>query len=549
MLKVIHERMILLFIIAIFLVLTMPNLNCPGISIDEAGDGIVSNYILKDCSIYKQKLMITNYYIVLFDRIFPIMSGGYVSSVFSYLMFPFSIIFGLNVISLRATPIFFSVLTILFIYLFCKIWFGKRVAFLTALLTATNLVFVQYSRVGLYREEIFIIFFLWAGLFLFGKYYETKRNLFLYLSLFFWGLGFSAKIIFLWYAIGIIVAYVILRRRANLLASLNIRQTIIALSSFCLGAIFIILYNVKEPGISMKILVHSLFVSPFKGRPSSHMDNLAYLTNLKARISHLIMLLKGNIADKIDWGIIKMCSIERISFVVISLIIVSFICVLILTLFSRSKPIKYRILFFYILYITVMALTPFSVSGLEPGHLVMLLPFPQIVMALFLDYIWQWIRRKKMPSIAIYSIFLIPVFLFNIWMNIYFNIEMEKNGGYRRWSTAIYELADYLDKEKIQPITFGWGLKENIAFITHEEIVPIIFEEFNSDLSGAIIDEYKLLSLKKKPIFYLSMKSEENILYRDLFMKFATEDGKKLTLVKVFFNHAGDPVYWLYKVY
>jgi sulfur carrier protein ThiS len=529
--------------------LTIPNLNYPGINVDEASDGIVTSYILKDVSNNpKSKLMITNCYIILFNKIFPIMSGEYLGSVSSYLIFPFSLIFGLNVISLRVTSIFISALTILFIYFSCKIWFGRRVAFLASLLTATNLLFVQYSRVGLHREEIFIIFFFWAGLFFLAKYSEAKKNLFLYLSLYSWGLGLSAKIIFLWYAIGLIVAYLILRKRVNLLLSLKIRQKIIVVLSFGLGAIFIILYNIKSPGIIVRVLTHSLFLSPFKEGSSPQINNLDYLTNLGTRIPHLIVLLKGNIVDAIDWGVIKMYSLESLSLFIITLTFISFMSVLILTLFSRNKPIKYRILFFYILYFTVMALTPFTVSGFHPGHLLVLLPFPQIVMALFLDYIWQWSRQKKILLTTIYSIFLVPVLLFNIWMNIYFNIEMKKNGGYRRWSTAIYELADYLDRKNIQPLTFGCGLKENIAFLTNERIVPAIYDELKITREG-LIKEYKRLYQKKEPIFYLTKMSEESQLFLNLFMKLAAENGKEKILEKIFFNRAGHPVYWLYKIY
>jgi 4-amino-4-deoxy-L-arabinose transferase-like glycosyltransferase len=544
----INERTAFLFIIAIFLVLTLPNLNYPGISIDEAADGIVSSYILKDSAIYYNKeLMITNCYVVLFNRILPVMSGHYLGSVLAYLVYPFARIFGLNIISLRITPIFFSILTILFIYLLCKIWFGKRVAFFASLLAATNLLFVQYSRVGLYREEIFIIFFFWATLFFFAKYFEKKAPHFLYIGLFLFGLGLSAKITFFWYVCGMLMGYIILKKRLNLLISLKIRQRVIGLFTFCLGAIFIIFYNIKEPGVTVKMLTRSLLEYPFV-KENMSISNLSYFTNLKIRISQLLMFLKENIAVRSDWGVIQMCPIERASFIIVSVAAISFISVLIFALFSLNSSRKYRILFFYIIYVTVMLLTPFTVSSFDPGHLLVLFPFPQITMALFLDYIWQWNKYKKAILTMACSIFLIPVLLFNIWVNVYFNTEMKKNGGYRRWSTAVYELANYLDKKNIQPVMFGWGMAENIVFLSHERIVPVVYTEANFILER-FAKERKSLSLKRKPIFYLTMISEENQLLRDLFMKLAEENRENKTSERIFFNLAGDPVYWLYKIY
>lgn len=537
-------RISFFLVILIFLALTLPNLRYPGLSIDEASHGVIASYILKSTT--NNRPMLIDYFIVLFNRIFPIIIGTYAGCVYSYLVFPFSCIFGLNVISLRITPIFLSMLSILFVYLTCKIWFNRRVAFLSSLLIATNLIFVQYSRVGLYRQEIFLIFFFWLGLFFFAKYSERKKSIFLYLSLYFWGAGLSTKITFLWYTIGIAAACAILQKKMNLLTSLNIKKVFIAGLSFCLGAIFIILYNISDPWITARLLARALLTHPLLVT----INNSAYVTNLRVRISDLITLFKGNIVDKVDWGVPAVNAIEQISVLIAGLTIVSFISVLVATLFSKTSSVKYRILFLYIIYLCVMALTPFTLSGFHPGHIMVLLPFPQIIIALFLDYIWQWAEYKKVLLITTYSIFLVPLLSYNIWSNVYYNIEMKKSGGYRRWSTAIYELADYLQKNKISsPITFGWGLRENLIFITHNEITPLVYENFASDLSGSIADAYKQLSLKNKPIFYLTMEAGENIPYRDLFMQLAKEDGKGITLEKVFLNRAGHSVYWLYKIY
>jgi hypothetical protein len=551
--KIFIDNKFCFFIIGLFLILTLPNLYYPGLNMDEANDGIVSSYIFKDVSNnHKPKLMVTSYCILLFNRIFPIMSFSYLGSVLAYLIFPFSHIFGVNVFSLRITPIFFSSLSLLFIYLTCKIWFGKRVAFLASLLTATNLLFVQYSRVGLHREEIFMIFFFWAGLLFLAKYSENQRNIFLYLSLYFWGLGLSAKITFLWYALGIIVACAILRKKC-LLVSLNIRQSIIAIASFCSGAIFIILYNIRDPWITPRLLLECLLSPSFRILKEGN-DNLAYLANLKIRMAHLIMILKGYIAESPQWGVRGVCLIEPIWPFIVSLILISLVLVLMLALLPShtQQAKKYRILFFYIIFVTVFLLSPFTVSVFSPGHLTVLLPFPQIVIALFLDYIWQWARHRKIILITAFSIFLIPVLLFNIWIHIYFNIEMNKNGGYYDWSTAIYELKDYLQERKIlSPLIIGGGIEENLIFITEEKVMPFAYDPHDPlayDFKN-LTKNYKYLSTRKESIFYLVTNETERSSYLlNSFMKLVQDDGKKCIEEKVFFNRAGDPIYWLYKI-
>lgn len=529
-------------LIIIFLLLSIPNIYYPGISIDEAEDGILCGYILKNKPDGFQSLL--GDYVVLFNKIIPIINGPYTGAVPAYLMFIFSRLFGIGVLSLRLTPIFTSAISLLFIFYFCKMWFGHPVAFVATLLTATNLFFVQYSRVGFYREEIFVMSFFWAGLFFFVKYSEKQRVSLLYLGFFLFGLGLSSKITFLWYILGMGAAYVLLRKRLHLLVGLNKERSLAALLSFCLGAFYLILFNLKRGGATVKRLVDSLMYST-----PAKVNNLAYLTNLQGRIKDLTMLLRGCIYERVDWGVAKMSFIEQISPIFVGLALVSFVSVLLFTVFSRNSPklLRYRVLFFYALYITVFLCTPFTVGNFHPGHLLVLLPFPFILLALFLDYVWRWTKQKRIVLNILYSVFLVPILVFNVWMNVHFNIEMKENGGYRRWSTAVYELASYLqDKRIYTPVTFGFGLKHNIAFLSNCDIIPIQLDE-NCSLEY-VKEEYRRLSLRKEPIFFLTKNSEDYMPNLNLFMRLVVRDGKKKTLDKVFLNRAGKSVYWLYKI-
>ncbi len=545
----VKERLILYLIALLFLILALPNLNYPGLSIDEAGDGIVSGYIFKNLPAESKNLssIIGADRVVLFNKLIPIMTGEYHASVNSYIILPFLRFFGFNVFALRLASLLIALFSVFLIYFVCKIWFSRRIAWVVSLLSASNLGFVQYSRVGLFREEIFIIFFFWITIFLFLKYFEQKKLGFVYAGFYCLGLGVSNKVTFLWYAAGLLLAYFSLRRKLGLSLLLSLKQKLICLTGFCLGSVFLIIYNVRQPGISFRILLQSLFFYPVI-KNNTQISNLHYWENLKIRISHLIMFLKENITERCDWGVQQAGWLEHWSFMIMLLSVITFSGTLICVLLSKNHQQKYRILFFYVVFITVFALTPFTVSGFDPGHLLVLFPFTQIVLALFLDYIWQSAGQHKKFIAAVYPVFLIPVLTFHILMNIHFHQAMRENGGYRRWSTAIYELADYLDKNKIQPVTFGWGLKENLAFLTDQRVVPIQFDEFNFS-QAALIKEYDRLAVKKEPFFYLTMMAEENTSFLELFMNLAAEDGKNKVLEKIFFNQAGDQVYWLYKIY
>lgn len=575
-------------IILFYLSLAMFNINSPGLNTDEAFHGVASNNIFKDASdIVRGRAPFSGCYIILFRKIFPIMPSDYYGAVIAYLFYPFIRILGSNVISLRFGSIFIFAIFLLSVYQLCKIWFGKRVGLLAALLTATNLAFVQYSRVGLYRCEIIVMFFFWVGLFFLIKYSQKEKYSFLCLSFFFFGLGLSTKISFLYYIVALTLAYSTIGKRLNLLGSFNIKKAIIMLLSFCLGSFFIIVYNIKKPWITIKQLLSVLIDPNGTGRYTvgRGVNNWDYLNNLGMRLKDLFTLLKGDISGPFYWNIFGNSIIEIAFSLMAALVIISLVSLLFLALFSPnlSKIIRYRILFLYVIYAAVFFLSPFTLSGFNQGHLLVLLPFPQVAIALFLSYIWRKDEQRKIVFIRIFGWFLIiSILLFNIWMNIYFNVQMKKTGGYGRWSTAIYELADYLQENNITtPVMFGYGLHSNLMFLTDNKVTPIIYDKF---FPQPIISAYKQLFSDNEQLFYLTLTPDDDELedffasenlsgkdpglgkvalmkffkqfsrdqskfHRDLFMKFIQESGRKKELYKIFMNNAGLPAYWLYKIY
>lgn len=163
---ILNTKGAILLIVLLYIALAAFNINYPGLNTDEAFHGVASNNIFKDASdIAKGKTQFLGCHVILFGKIFPIMPSDYYGAVIAYLFCPFIRILGSNAIALRLGCIFIFAIFLFFVYQLCKVWFGKRVGLLAALLTATNLAFVQYSRVGLYRCEIIVMFFFWVGLF------------------------------------------------------------------------------------------------------------------------------------------------------------------------------------------------------------------------------------------------------------------------------------------------------------------------------------------------------------------------------------------------
>ncbi|MBL7131193.1 MAG: glycosyltransferase family 39 protein, partial [Candidatus Omnitrophica bacterium] len=527
-------------IIAIFLTLSLPYIYNPGLNIDEADKAITCDIMFKNTLTVPQDVL-AGYHITLFNRFVPTMASPYSGRIHVYLMYIFSRLFGVNVFSLRLSSIVVSAFTLYFIYLLCKMWFGYRVAAITVLLTATNLFFVQYARLGYYREVVFILFFFWAGFFLISKYLRERKLYLLCLSFFLFGLGLTTKITMLFYLASLAISFMLLNRKFKLLLGVNIKHASLALLSFCAGSFYLILFNIREGWMTVKLLLNALM------RPSPGYNNLAYLYNLRERIKHLMELLGGNISERFEWGVTEGHFMESIAPVLVALFFISFIFVFLYMFFLKGKIEKHKIMFFFIFYITVFFLTPFTIGGSNPGHLLLLLPFPQLVVALSIDYIWMKSKDERM-AFGVASLLLAPFLVFHVATNIHFHKEMKRNGGYRRCSTAIYGLTDYLIEKGIySPVTFGWGLHHNIAFLSKYKVVP---NQLDENYSLEYIErEYRRLSLKNEPIFFLTKGSEDCMPNLNLFMRLAEKDGRNKEPHKVFYNHAGEPVYWLYKIY
>lgn len=530
-----------LLAVTVFLALAVPNLHCPGLHMDEGTYGNIAGYVLGPAS-SQHSLVLLNYHVKLFGRILPIYAEEYVGAVMHYFLSPALRLFGRNVMAIRLTTIAFSCCSIVFLYFFCESWFNRRVAFLSSLLLASNLLFVQFSRIAFHREEILLITFLSAFAFFAVKYSESGKTRFLCFSSFCLGLGLAAKITFLWYLIGLGIATILLFRNPPLKRSLQFREYILASLAFCLGSLFLILYNVNNDWKTLALFINCLLESV----PGHEVNNLQYFSNLAVRWNHLLQFLKGHIMVSDQWGIVSTSPVEALGPYVLWTNIVSIVCLPVLSLFPKGalKRVRGRLLFLYSMYAVGFFLTPFSLKGLCMGHLLVLLPLPQIALALLLDYLWCLAKEKMSLFSPVLLFLLLPVLVFNIGTNAYFSVQMSKNGGRGRWSTAIYELAEYLEENGIDsPVTFGHGLRENIAFLTHFRVNPIVC---NGDSPQQLSRTLEKLSSKKGPIYSLWAATDyEDEHRRDRFAGLAFREGKVGKLEKIFFNQAGAPVFWL----
>ena len=560
----------LALIVGLYFAYELINLRYPGLHIDEAANGIVSHYVLwrapENIPQNHYYMPILNEWLMWRGRIIPVMSAPYLGSVMAYWLFPFLCLLGPGVTALRLPMVLLSSATLVFLHGACRSWFGRRVAIIATALTAADLSFAQFGRLALQREEIVMIFFLWAALYFLTRYRESGGYRFLCGAALFLGLGISMKIIFLWYLAGAAAALSLPGVRRALVPDLGIKKLIAAAGSFCAGAVFLIVYNVKQSWATARLLVSSLLVPNSSWELVSGVNNLDYPHNLAVRLLQVFDMLGGRIERCIFWGVRDPLSSGFPSRAMSCLFLIFMAGGIALRLLRRKEPrtgvAEPACLFLVILYSAVLLLSPFTVSGFDPGHMFMLLPFPQIAAAWFLASLLNGAGSRGAPRFVIGALLLISCLVFNAAANVDFSRKMRADGGSGRWSTSIGELTDYLVRKRIErPVMFGIALQEDILFLSGFKINSRVLEDRSGPDADMEISE-DALSAKAVdglysaaaaagpgPIYCIWAGSEgESVSVRDYFFRRAARDGRALIQEKIFVNRAGRPVYWLYRL-
>lgn len=453
--KVIYA-IILSILLIYFLISTLLALDKLGLNPDEAhyGQVVVNHYT---------SLTGSNGFLASFGTARSFYSGA----IKGYLSVPFFAIFGPTVFALRFTAVFFSLISLICIYYVCSRWFNRLVGLSAVVLLGTNSTFIRATRIGMDRSEIIQIFLVWLGLALIQRYLDGKKKRYLYFSAFVFGLALSSGIIFLAFFFGVIAAFIVLwdksyrfLRKEIFKASYDFAVFVLM---FTIGSSELILYNIYNKGRTIQVLWHSFWNSPCAG-----WDNLDFFNNLSIRCQHLNAVLM----DAGDLGCpIRVGDYNYFNAVFFYLSLISIIFYLFLrnkkNLFSKKK-----ILFLLMAYFGIFALSCFTPTGNAPAnHLIFLFPAIQIICAIFLGLIFLLCKRKILQY-SLLSLFMVPnVYAeFNITKNYLAKVKNDTNVC-NAYSTLIYKLADYLEKNNIREclsVTFPIG--GNIDFITDQRV-------------------------------------------------------------------------------
>jgi 4-amino-4-deoxy-L-arabinose transferase-like glycosyltransferase len=554
---------LVLLAVAAFGALCLYHYRLPGLYYDEAFDVVPAMQILHGEPIQP----VRGAGIHLFGRTFPVMTGDYWGSVSTYAVLPLFWILGVGVLPVRLWPVLAGMLAVLLTYFIGKRLYGRWVGAVAATLLAIFPSFIFWTRVGIYVISHIVAVTLGIVL-AFLRWRDTGRRRWLFLATLLVGIGLWTKLLFLWFIIAIPAAYLLLLgadwaaedrndrwspARAMSAAWRRFRRDVpvegpadlvAALAGFAVGAFPVIYYNAVSRG-SYLVLRSNLF------HTENGVNNFAVWSNVKVEADAVRVLLDGGYfwfyggiyTNPIYPWLVGLSTVGLLLLVH---------CVASLRVYRRAT------VFLFAFALVVFVLSCFTVSILGATHLLILLPIPQLFVAAFTVNVARW-RRAHLTidnpvattalMAGLVGVLLVPVMGRDLWVDARYHQAVARTGGYSGFSSAIYSLADYLQQHQIdRPYALDWGFKYNLMIATDGQVQPLEIYGSTYDAGPDFDQALRAALATPSPVFIAHTEEGSAFPRLDAFKRIAAENGKQVTLERVFKQLDGKPVYELFTV-
>ncbi len=533
------SRWWLIPLLALFLAVSLYQLNLPGLHYDEAFEVVPAVQMLKHQPVHAFR----NSTISLFGQPFPLTTQDYIGALNTYGSIPFLLWGGITVISLRSYAVFVGVLTLLLVYGFTADLARNRRAGLAAVaLLVMNPTFVFWTRQGIFVTAITAgigVAAAWSWL----RWWRSRRYRWAVLGAFLFGLGLYAKLLFLWLIVGLGGAVVLtagLRawqsvqpqmrpliersRRGAAVRTLAL-QGLGLLAAGLLGMWPLIIYNLQTGGT---------FKSVGQNAATSYygVDNTAVLSNLATRLGELVALLNGGHF----WYLGDIYTNNFFP--------VIFALAFIASVWLALKHKKTTGLIPFVVIGLVVVESIITVSALWITHFALIMVWPAIALAATGSDLVRQLPRPAWLKIALPVILalLVATDATTTWQ---YHRALTTSGGLSGHSDAIYDEVAWLARHAAgRPVVaMDWGLSAPVTYLTAGRITPIEVFGYNWGDSSRF-DEIIAPHLRPQAAIFLWRAPDEVIFdrsgdFKALYRPLNLEEN----ILEAFYERSGRPVY------
>ena len=511
---------------AIFLMAT--DIQKPGLYYDDAGHPSVALQIIKHDPVSRYWSVGT---VELFGYNFPIW-GDYEGTISTYTVLPFVFLFGPTMEAIRIFGIVIVVLTIISTYFAGKEVYNEKVGILSAILFAVTPSVIFLSKIPTCINLIMCLFGILSFYFIL-KWKNLKKDRFLILGFLMLGLGISTKVTFWWIPLVFSVSLILFRPKLKI----NLKKITMASISLILGSSIWITAFTKY---------HEWFLSFFFSRLTSTpqgSSNTTFLSNLLERFNEFVQLLSTN---SFTW-----LGGTHQNLIFPGFFLITIIGIFIIKIKNHNSYFRKSVFLFYII-VSILFISTITISTRNFWQLLILFPFVQILMSVFIIQIFEKLKKycvNKIVSLicllALSSIVVIP----NLVMIEEYKVDLNATNGVGFFSIQFNNMVDYLMKNKItNVVALDWGFTREIYYLSDSRIIPIenvVYPGENFDVFNKNLETY----IKNPDIIYLKYYKDTPIDGSLINLKEIVEENhKQLIIVKVFKDWDGSDLIYLYKV-
>jgi 4-amino-4-deoxy-L-arabinose transferase-like glycosyltransferase len=403
------------------------------------------------------------FWISVFKRHVPLMIMSYLGTLKAGI---YAIVFSIwrpSAMSLRVPMLVAGAGAILLLYLFTRKTVNRTAALFAVALLATETSTLlatcfDWGPVTLQR------LLLMSGVVGCVTFHQTGRRWALAAGFFCFGLGLWDKALFAWMLTGLGVATVAIFHRV-VLRHLTIRNLSYALIFFVLGALPLIIYNIRRP------------LETFQGNASFSSEGFfGKMTLLPAILDGRVFF--GYFADE-DWAVTQKpprTASERATVWLSdlthgprrSLAWPAFAAALLLIPIAwkrRGRTILWTLVFLCVAWVQMLVTRN---AGGGAHHTLLLWPFPLYLMAVVWEDVAQRAGRNAGRVLAVVAVLVCGS---NLLVTNHYRAQMIRNGAPGTWSDGIYTLVERLRNYQGRHVFLtDWGMADNLRMLGEGKI-------------------------------------------------------------------------------
>lgn len=449
-----------------------------------------------------------------------------------------------TVYSLRVPALFLGAASILLFYAFLLRTTCPRTALFAAALLATDSSYVMATAMDWGPVAIQHVT-LAAGLWLLVKAWQTGSDRALAAGMWFWGAGLWDKALLVWMLSGISVAALILFYR-ELTRFLTARKIILAAVFFLLGALPLVIYNVRRP------------LETFRG------NTVFSSEDLRSKLNLLPVTLNGSVffgfLVEEDWPVKPrepQIALERASVRLArmvgerrrSLYWAAFVLSLGLApvlLFTRWR----RTLLFWLLALGIAWAQMLATKGAGGGAHHSILLWPYILIPIAVAFVWMASRLGRWGGPFLVASGLVLCGSALLVTNHYL-AQALRNGAPGPWTNAIFNLAARLPAYPAQRIyLIDWGMLDNLRLLQAGRL-PLMWGSGPVEKSEPTAEDRSVAAsmfAEKDSLFVTNTDDKQVYPERNQRLrKLAVELGFERELLETVYDFNGRPCYEIFR--